>query len=1087
MPQLAFGIANNISKPSDGVYDVSDIGRVEIKDDSLSVELILTDIIKTYETPGQTRSLDTTPSFSEPILLGEVSGVTTTGDQPIGLGIGAVSVPQPIPPQPLESECSLPGGTVGYSDSLVEDPPEEGAASAPPVIENPVLPTGKTFFENECDTCCHSPTNSPSQVYFLCLIVSTDPQVTSMIEKGLIDQVYSSMPALESKFARGEPGAFLQENSFMDFTKNRVISLAKSGMVPDISVTWAGWEPSIANTGVMSKTTRAYQFEKKFNYKIPPNCEHLALFTFVRLDELAFNQAYGTPTLTLPPGIYTGKIKELVVFRNFVQQELASVIVDLDSRGLSNKPTQRTASGQLYSFHPNRAMKPKKLAKISLPLGNIRNHNALNRILRVCSSSITDAVQEQLAIPKPALQHKFWFSRASTSTNVAFIMFNQEQLIAQNCFIQNLKTKELYSEQEIDTFEVEKVDLLDENNNEKINSTTGARTPVGSKLRGSTYAKTKVNDDPETINDRGGPVILSRLAELPSPSRAIKFIQIVDDSATPGKFAYRLNIRFRDPSLIFLKNATEDYLSKVEEARKTYESLNLLKHEIKKGKVKSGEFFKKILDSAKLAIAKANQILSVLPSKEYSSLSFVSYMTSLANPKATREDHDDFIKVLQTLGQTLVGLLRSAGVRIDSIDNIGPTTDNNRSSTNKRNISVETTIQSQEFSAGTGTGIGFLETSNPDGQLTNSVLAYDTKFLKDRADIEFGRFWDISKASTLGSSEAALREKATFYLTPTKIYGVDEITDIVNVDNYDLAFQRKLKKLKLAKEQKSSKSSTFYSITDSLSNLPASFQIVPSDYELLSEDESMNAERSKSVNYLNSHTNFTEDNLDTVKNKTKQSNDFMSTNDKILSSVDSIFVDGFEKVGKGTIKERINSNTTIEDVVDFNGIAVLPPAYQAYKSRNIEASRMFTFVQQNGLLSDASNKIYLDSFFGLVARIEYAYMKPSNLNSFEWKELNTNVLNTNRVLFCRLRIVNNSVLRMEQEGIEIYNEFFALENVSAKSRRVLTADNIRPTKMLGAENLSKMENNIASRISAIMNQRTTYDSGSPVAYTNIIY
>jgi hypothetical protein len=213
----------------------------------------------------------------------------------------------------------------------------------------------------------------------------------------------------------------------------------------------------------------------------------------------------------------------------------------------------------------------------------------------------------------------------------------------------------------------------------------------------------------------------------------------------------------------------------------------------------------------------------------------------------------------------------------------------------------------------------------------------------------------------------------------------------------------------------------------------------------------------------------------------------MSTNDKFLSSVDSIFVDGFEKVGKGTIKERINSNTTIEDVVDFNGIAVLPPAYQAYKSRNLETSRMLAFVQQNGLLSDISNKIYLDNFFGLVARIEYAYMKPSNLNSFEWRELNSNILNTNRMLFCRLRIMNDPILRMDQEGIEIYNEFFALENVAAKTRRTPNPENTRPSRMLGAENLSKMESNIGSRISAIMNQRTTYDSGSPVAYTNIIY
>ena len=40
MPQLAFGLTNSSKTLSGGVYDAADIGRVEIKDDSLLVEVV---------------------------------------------------------------------------------------------------------------------------------------------------------------------------------------------------------------------------------------------------------------------------------------------------------------------------------------------------------------------------------------------------------------------------------------------------------------------------------------------------------------------------------------------------------------------------------------------------------------------------------------------------------------------------------------------------------------------------------------------------------------------------------------------------------------------------------------------------------------------------------------------------------------------------------------------------------------------------------------------------------------------------------------------------------------------------------------
>jgi len=1067
MPQLAFGLTNSSKTLSGGIYDAADIGRVEVKDDSLIVELVLTDIIKSYDTDS---SVSKGQVFSNNLTERNQNSIATFSDftPTSSEECTSLSPTVPIPP------------TIGQSDSTPEPTETETQPSQP-------NPKGSSFFEEECDTCCHSPTTNPSQVYNLCLITSTDPTITSMIENGLIDQVYSSMPILQTKFSRGEPGAFLQENSLSDFTKTKIARIVKSGLMPNLYVTLSSWEPSLHNTGVKSKTTTAYQFQQKFNVRIPPKCEHLALFLFVRLDTSVFNEVYGTSNLSLPQGVFTGPIKELKVLENFNFQVEGNVMVDLRTMLATNIPTERSASGRLYSFHPNKNLQPTRIGKIKLPLGNIRSDNLLNRIIKVCSTSITDAIQQQLLIPKTNLQNKFWLSKISNTTNIAFIMFNYEQIVMQNCFIQNLKSKEVYADQEIEVFEIEKIDLLDENGNEKINSTSGDKSPTGSRLRSSSYAKTKINNDPETINSQGGPVILSKLTELPSPSRSIKFIQVIDSSTTPGKFAYKINIKFKDPSIIFLKNVTESYLESLNAVKKAYSILQSKNGKEIKKSPNPGVVFRNAVEAAKGAIAKANQILNILPSNDYNPSLFVNYMTVLANPKATSEDHNDFIKVLETLGHTLTGLIRSAGIPIKGIDDIGSTTNNNRSASAKQKVFIDIEFQSQEFLAGSGTGIGFLETDNEVEQQTRSIITYDQRYLNNRAEIEFSRFWNTESVSALSSEEAILREKAKFFLTPTKIYGVDEIIDILDVRNFDFGFQTKLKKMKLARQQKATKSSSFYSILDSLSNLPASFQVVPTEYDFIDGKQDMVVSLPISNNYLKNHSGFTDSNIDTVKNKSKQINEFMSNDDKIVSAIEGTFVDGFEKVGKGTIKERIDSTTTLEDIVDRSSISSLPPSLQAYKRRTSGASKMSTFVQQNGTLSDPSNKIFLNNFFGLVAKIEYLSFKPTNLNSAEWNELNTSILESNRNLFCRLRLVSNSLLRLGQEEIEIYNEYFVLENTKLKRTTMSERASIKPIRMLGIQNLSKSEKSIGNRIQAIMNQRTTYDSGSPVAYTNIIH
>jgi hypothetical protein len=1111
MPQLALQIGNEIQKPSGGIYEASDIGRVEVKEELLTVEMILTDPVlsntsgKSASQPVETNriiagtleNLPTVTSYNntnpDPIAEGPKMQVfPTTGNRPTGPMVDVPLIAKPGLPFEGPVTCELPPNPTDPASSI-------GTGSLPPYLrppfsatpDEPLPPKGSLFFEPSCDTCCHSPTDSPSQFYTLCLMVVTDPVITSMIEKGMIDQVYSSIPALQAKFDKGDPGAYLQETSFLDFTSQQVASLVKSDLFAGPAKMLKS-EPSLGGlTGqkVIRSELEMYQFQRNFSFKIPKNCQHIALFTFIRLDDASFNEYFKTPNLSIPQGVYTGPIKELVVVNNSNVQTTATAFVDLSTMSAVTTAVQRTKDGSYYTFNPTKVEKPRKLAKVFLPVGNIRSSQILDKLIKTCSTSLTDAIQSQGSIKSSKIQKAFWLSKASVDTNILFMMFNQEQLIMENSLIRNLKTRELYAEQQLETFEVEKIDVFDEDKNQVINSTVGIRSTIGTQIRGSTYAKTKILDDSETINDDGGRVVLSTLSELPSLARAIKFVQIVDNSPSPGKFSYRFVVRFKDPTIEFLKSVTNEYMDRMDKLVSVYKQISLFKEDIKKGTFDSSLVYKQAIDAAKSAISKAKQILSVLPNNDFNPTLFINYASMLANPKASKEDHDDLIKILRTLEQTLVRILRNAGIPIKSLDSIGPTTDNLRSSTSKQKAIITVEIQTQTFDATKGTGIDFLTIGNNNNTAGTSAIVYDTKFLDSRADAEFSKFWNSTSGSTSVGTENILREKAKFFLTPSKVYGIDETINFDRVQNYDSLFEQKIKKLKLARERKSSKSSTFNTITDSLDNLPASFQIVPSEYDFQTIENFEQYSNNKSEFFLRNQTNFTQDNISTAKNKSKQVNQNDTLSDKILTSIEAAFVDGFSDISEGSIPTTIKSQTSIEQVVDRYNLDALPPSLQSYKLRGSEASKFFTFVQQSGLLSEPSNQIYLKNYFGIVGKIQFASFKPSDLSSMEWRDLDTASISANKTLFCRIQPIEDNILRigLGNKETEIYNEFFVLQTDSRSNKVSNNASSIRQVRMLRPENTSKSENVVGNRIRAIMEQKTTYNSGVPVAYTNIVH
>ena len=1120
MPQLIGSITDITEKPASGAYTASDIGKIELKEEMVVIEVTLTDEVDTGTTTrtldgpaantatasGRAVQLSPSPVPAPPIVQETSPGKTFSGQlldvfpddiyktptiNPEGNTLDYIPDPSgpvgnSLPPRPVvDTSCTIP------KQPEVEPPPEAGTIFPPDKLppQDPLPPRGKNFYDPECDTCCHSPTDSPAQFYTLCLLVSTDENITKMVERGMIDQVYSSIPALQNKFMSGQPGAYLQETSFLDFTRQKINALVNSNLFarPKDMINLEPMLNTAVSLPIYKTEIQSYQFRNNYSFPIPPRCQHLTLFTFIRLDPVALNSYYEIPNRSpLPVGIYTGPIKEVSVIVNSNLQTMASALVDPSAPNVPFLgPSQKTSDGKYFTYHPTKRTKPRRLVNIKLPVGNIRSDRVFNQLLKMCSVSITQALQDAQKLTDRQIQNSFWISKNTDNTNTLFMMYNQEQLLMNNCLITNMKSKTIYTDQAFESVDIEKVDLLDESNDEIINTTTGISTSAGSRVRSNTSYISKILPDQESLDTNGAPVVVSSLVELPSISKGIKFLQVSDKTQSSGRYAYKATFTFKDPTITYLLDVTKDYSSKILRLEEVYSKIEALHGDLRDGKISANKIYGDALTASKNVIARAVSILKILPNKEFNVSIFTNYLTALANPKANPDDHTNLIKILKTLLETLLGILDNAGINTTSISGVKSGTNNARNSMNKDKVFKKVVIESQEFSSFKDTGIDFLTMTSEE----QTKVVYDTKFISRRADAEYSKFWDTSASPSVTVNETLLREKSTFNLTPSKVYGVDETLDFSFERTYGQDFKTKVKKSKLAKQGKPTKSNSFYTVSDSLDGLPVSFQIVSNDFSFETDEisEAIN-DISLADTLLKNQDNFISGDIDTISNKTKQTTDYNQKSDKVLFAIENTFVEGFGKVGQGTTQDTINSNLKLEEAVDSRNLNELPPSLQSYKLRSNPVSRLSTFVTDNGLLSDPSNQIYLNNFFGVVAKMQYADISPSNLNSIEWKDLDNSTLQRSGAIFCRLMPISDLTVSLgTEQDYDIYNQYFVIENRPSRKNAILNPNNIRQPRSTTQQNLSNTENILGDRIRSIMEQNTTYNTGVPVSYTKIIY
>jgi len=433
------------------VQDSADIGRIELSQESVEVEFILSDpvfipppinnggVVQGRQRAGIIEDLNTESAFledvssnsgfqrSEPILLTDVvpaenwsPPITSTPlpggslpttrivscELPTGIELQPGTQPQewskpekhyydPFSPMPTRVPANFPSIPKVYDVPIPVEPPVQSKNTPFVAAPNSPMVKGSLFFDplEGCDACCHTPNDSPTQFFTICLLACTDPAITQMVENGMIEQVYSSIPALQEKFENGQPGAHLRETSFTELTSKQVASLADSNLF-ETPASMISSRNGSGMPGIVNKTTtQSYQFQRKMKFKIPPNCQHLTLFIFIRLDDVAFREFYKMPTSSVPQKVYTGAIKEVSVITDSNLQTASTGYLDAGNLQQFRGAVQRTSGGEYYTFEPGRRTKARRLIKTSMPVGNIRSSQVLDNLIGVCSTSINEAIQ----------------------------------------------------------------------------------------------------------------------------------------------------------------------------------------------------------------------------------------------------------------------------------------------------------------------------------------------------------------------------------------------------------------------------------------------------------------------------------------------------------------------------------------------------------------------------------------------------------------------------------------------------------------------------------------------------------------------
>lgn len=860
--------------------------------------------------------------------------------------------------------------------SEVEDPTNNSPNNNSSSISEP---RGTFFYDPECETCCHAPSIKPESLFKTIVLAVINSRAIESIKRGELDIVLKHA-ASKNPSSSGFQNLGIY-SATLDIAEDARINGKKPSLIPI---------PFKDSKGIKS-SSRAYKFIKKiiFPFEVS-DVENLTIFTFIYLDPKEIRNAFPD-------------MKKEDVIANSLRSKVRFLDIKRNGRYILN--TSQSASSP---SSPTTSVSSANTSEVTVPVVNVRHSEILDNILLLCSKGLYDSVLfNEPASTKAAFNS--WISQTNPTTTTTIIGVDYLTMIKQNSFITSLATTDFYRAAKIKYLNINKVDVYDETRENLIANTQDSNDRI--------LKKTSIRRD----LDSGEAGIVSYVEEVNLNVADNRFFKIVDMYNNSKDFYYEIEFGVEDPSIKVLAKMGSIFNKLLEDNKIVYDKIDELRSGVSTTALVDvpRQLVQETIALTKKTIPRIISIIHVLaPSLQFDKEQIVNYLSMISSPKSSPDDHQNYIKILSTLYNTLASLLSGSKVLSQEMESYS--TIDKLKAESIRVISYKT-----EARKPTMVGIEFID---PNIQLEISSFTgplITKQQLLRRGSDELSKFWNGTPEQINDPNLPLLIQKAIFNLTPVKVYGMGNEIQLTKNIKYDKNHENDINDGKLLLEGKSIKNQkdSSKSSIESLDNILFSIQEVPTNFSLIEEIQTFsgirqrNQPKKRGNNTPINQDNFLNvDNYDSkdLENKAENKTGLNSTFDEILES------------GLSTLLTKQSSGlVATNQKIEERSLETLLPSYQSYSLRNNPVSKFYK-IPRFDRIDDPQNTTFVQNFMNLTVKIQTAVFK--NLNEVIWEDLNTSNLDSNKIMLCRLLLIDDKELNIDNTRFEdkVYNQYFLL-------------------------------------------------------------
>jgi len=847
----------------------------------------------------------------------------------------------------------------------------------------------------------------------------------------------------------------------VDLAEDAKISKKKPDLIP----------VEFKNKGSLRTSSRAYKFVKKLIFPLNvKEVENLTIFAYTYLDPKQIRNAF--PDIKMED-VLSNTIRSKIRFLDIKQngRYLLSIIPPTTASPNPSLPPGRGPVGTLQTsttgpaFTPPPGFSPSggtlqpgttSSPASGTPIYNVRHEEIYKRILSVFSDKLYSLIT--FGSNSRNIIYNSWTSQMNPSMTSTILGIDYYNLVRQNSFITSMVNLAIYRSAKIKYLNVRKIDPYDETRENLVVETQDNEERVIKKI-----AIRKEKEDGEIGN-------ISYFEELPFNSTNNRFFKLVDMHEGYKSYYYEVELGVEDPTIKMLAIMCNNF-------NKALQDNIVLFDEIKTTRSSSSVVPKRLVDKCfelnKKTISKMLKIVSALaPSAIYDKNEIIKYLSFLSNPKATSDDHETYLKVLHTFYSTLSSLL-SGSKTLSQEDETTP---------DRNKVKAEYVKQyffKTEIVKASSIGIEFLIPSIAQeiNSLTGPLLTKQNLITRGKQEVL--KFWNDDLKNEQRVNTSQILEKATFNLTPIKVYGPGNEVIFNPTDTFDERLETKINDTRLLLSDKPTGNGKDKPSIESLDDVLFSIQSVGNDYDLSKELPSYSSSKTKknakrsSINTPIQQDNFLRiDDLDD-----KQRIPLSFEKNGLSSTFDALLESGYSTL----LSKDSMTNEALEQILATVPVEKLPPSYQSFVLKE-QTNSKFSNLERFEKLSSPENHTFISNFMNVTAKIQVASIE--NLYNVKWEDLNFSNLDVSKIMLCRLLLINDDQLGIDNTKFEnkIYNYYFLI----GQRGTVNLPNNIRTLsgQMDMEENLNTNEQSVV-QITQTVEAATSKPISTPMQFISV--